>query len=120
MKNIAVGQSIVLKNIFFDFNKSTLRKESENEIAQLTKLLIDIPTMKIEISGHTDSYGSDVYNKNLSHQRAKAVYDRLLQNGIKADRLTFMGYGEEKPIDTNETDEGRQMNRRTEFKVTAK
>lgn len=120
LKNIAVGQSIVLKNIFFDFNKSTLRKESENEIAQLTKLLIDIPTMKIEISGHTDSYGSDVYNKNLSHQRAKAVYDRLLQNGIKADRLTFMGYGEEKPIDTNETDEGRQMNRRTEFKVTAK
>ena len=120
LKNIAVGQSIVLKNIFFDFNKSTLRKESENEIAQLTKLLVDIPTMKIEISGHTDSYGSDVYNKNLSHQRAKAVYDRLLQNGIKADRLTFMGYGEEKPIDTNETDAGRQMNRRTEFKVTAK
>lgn len=120
LKNIAVGQSIVLKNIFFDFNKSTLRKESENEIAQLTKLLMDIPTMKIEISGHTDSYGSDVYNKNLSHQRAKAVYDRLIQNGIKADRLTFMGFGEEKPIDTNETDTGRQMNRRTEFKVTAK
>ncbi len=120
LKNIAVGQSIVLKNIFFDFNKSTLRKESENEIAQLTKLLIDIPTMKIEISGHTDSYGSDTYNKTLSHQRAKAVYDRLIQNGIKADRLTFMGYGEEKPIDSNETDEGRQMNRRTEFKVTAK
>ena len=120
LKNIAVGQSIVLKNIFFDFNKSTLRKESENEIAQLTKLLVDIPTMKIEISGHTDSYGSDTYNKNLSHQRAKAVYDRLIQNGIKADRLTFMGYGEEKPIDTNETDAGRQMNRRTEFKVTAK
>ena len=120
LKNIAVGQSIVLKNIFFDFNKSTLRKESENEIAQLTKLLTDIPTMKIEISGHTDSYGSDTYNKTLSHQRAKAVYDRLIQNGIKADRLTFMGYGEEKPIDSNETDEGRQMNRRTEFKVTAK
>jgi outer membrane protein OmpA-like peptidoglycan-associated protein len=56
----------------------------------------------------------------LSHQRAKAVYDRLIQNGIKADRLTFMGFGEEKPIDTNETDSGRQMNRRTEFKVTAK
>ena len=120
LKNIAVGQSIVLKNIFFDFNKSTLRKESENEIAQLTKLLTDIPTMKIEISGHTDSYGSDTYNKTLSHQRAKAVYDRLIQNGIKADRLTFMGFGEEKPIDTNETDAGRQMNRRTEFKITAK
>lgn len=120
LKNIAVGNSIVLKNIFFDFNKSTLRKESENEIQQLTKLLIDVPTMKIEISGHTDNRGSDEYNKNLSNQRAKAVYDRLIEKGIDASRLTFIGYGEEKPIATNETEEGRQLNRRTEFKVLAK
>jgi outer membrane protein OmpA-like peptidoglycan-associated protein/tetratricopeptide (TPR) repeat protein len=120
LKNIAVGNSIVLKNIFFDFNKSTLRKESENEIQQLTKLLTDVPTMKIEISGHTDSRGSDEYNKNLSNQRAKAVYDRLIEKGIDASRLTFIGYGEEKPIATNETEEGRQLNRRTEFKVLAK
>ena len=120
LKNIAVGNSIVLKNIFFDFNKATLRKESENEIQQLTKLLMDVPTMKIEISGHTDNRGSDEYNKNLSNQRAKAVYDRLIEKGIDASRLTFMGYGEEKPIATNDTEEGRQLNRRTEFKVLAK
>jgi outer membrane protein OmpA-like peptidoglycan-associated protein len=120
LKNIAVGNSIVLKNIFFDFNKSTLRNESENEIQQLTKLLTDVPTMKIEISGHTDNRGSDEYNKNLSNQRAKAVYNRLIEKGIDASRLTFIGYGEEKPISTNETEEGRQLNRRTEFKVLAK
>jgi len=109
-----------LKNIFFDFNKSTLRNESENEIHQLTKLLTDVPTMKIEISGHTDNRGSDEYNKNLSNQRAKAVYNRLIEKGIDASRLTFIGYGEEKPIATNDTEEGRQLNRRTEFKVLAK
>lgn len=120
LKNIAVGNSIVLKNIFFDFNKSTLRKESENEIQQLVKLLTDVPTLKIEISGHTDNRGSDEYNKNLSNQRAKAVYDRVIQKGIDAGRLAFIGFGEEKPIATNDTEEGRQLNRRTEFKVLAK
>jgi outer membrane protein OmpA-like peptidoglycan-associated protein/tetratricopeptide (TPR) repeat protein len=120
LKNIAVGNSIVLKNIFFDFNKSTLRQESENEIQQLVKLLSSVPTMKIEISGHTDNRGSDEYNKNLSNQRAKAVYNRLIEKGIDASRLTFIGYGEEKPIATNDTEEGRQLNRRTEFKVLAK
>jgi len=120
LKNIAVGNSIVLKNIFFDFNKSTLRNASENEIQQLVKLLNDVPTMKIEISGHTDNKGSDDYNKNLSNLRAKAVYDRLISLGIEAVRLTFVGFGEEKPIASNETEEGRQLNRRTEFKVLAK
>jgi outer membrane protein OmpA-like peptidoglycan-associated protein len=120
LKNIAVGNSIVLKNIFFDFNKSTLRKESENEIQQLVKLLTTVPTMKIEISGHTDNRGSDEYNKNLSNQRAKAVFDRLIEKGIDASRLTYIGFGEEKPIATNDTEEGRQLNRRTEFKVLAK
>ncbi len=120
LKNIAVGNSIVLKNIFFDFNKSTLRNESENEIQQLVKLLTDVPTMKIEISGHTDNRGSDEYNKNLSNLRAKAVFDRLIASGIDISRLTYVGIGEEKPIATNDTEEGRQLNRRTEFKVLAK
>jgi outer membrane protein OmpA-like peptidoglycan-associated protein len=120
LKNIAVGNSIVLKNIFFDFNKSTLRNESENEIQQLVKLLTDVPTMKIEISGHTDNRGSDEYNKNLSNLRAKAVFDRLIASGIDISRLTYVGFGEEKPIATNDTEEGRQLNRRTEFKVLAK
>ncbi len=120
LKNIAVGNSIVLKNIFFDFNKSTLRKESENEIQKLVKLLKDVPTMQIEISGHTDNKGSDEYNKNLSNLRAKSVLDQLILSGIEASRLTSIGFGEEKPIATNDTEEGRQLNRRTEFKVLAK
>lgn len=120
LKNIAVGSKIILKNIFFDFDKATLRPESTNELERLTKLLTDVPTLKIEISGHTDSKGADVYNKTLSNNRAKAVVDYLITKGIASDRLTSVGYGEEQPIDTNDTDEGRQMNRRTEFKILSK
>lgn len=120
LKNVAVGSKIILKNIFFDFDKATLRPESTNELERLTKLLNDVPTLKIEISGHTDSKGADDYNKKLSNNRAKSVVDYLVSKGIAADRLTFVGYGEEQAIDTNDTDEGRQMNRRTEFKILSK
>ncbi|MBL0328641.1 MAG: OmpA family protein [Bacteroidetes bacterium] len=120
LKNIAVGSKIILKNIFFDFDKATLRPESTNELERLTKLLNDVPTLKIEISGHTDSKGADEYNKTLSNNRAKAVLDYLVKAGIAANRLTSVGYGEEQPISTNDTDEGRQLNRRTEFKILSK
>jgi outer membrane protein OmpA-like peptidoglycan-associated protein/tetratricopeptide (TPR) repeat protein len=120
LKNIAVGSKIILKNIFFDFDKATLRPESTNELERLTKLLNDVPTLKIEISGHTDSKGADEYNKSLSNNRAKAVLDYLVKAGISAGRLTSVGFGEEQPIATNDTDEGRQLNRRTEFKILSK
>jgi outer membrane protein OmpA-like peptidoglycan-associated protein len=120
LKNVAVGSKIILKNIFFDFDKATLRPESTNELERLTKLLVDVPTLKIEISGHTDSKGADDYNKKLSNSRAKSVVDYLISKGIAADRLTFVGYGEEQPIDSNDNDNGRQMNRRTEFKILSK
>lgn len=120
LKNIAVGSKIILKNIFFDFDKATLRPESTNELERLTKLLNDVPTLKIEISGHTDSKGADAYNKTLSNNRAKAVVDYLISKGIASGRLTSVGYGEEQPIDSNDTEEGRQMNRRTEFKILSK
>lgn len=120
LKNIAVGSKIILKNIFFDFDKATLRPESTNELERLTKLLNDVPTLKIEISGHTDSKGADEYNKTLSNNRAKAVLDYLVKAGIAAGRLTSVGYGEEQPIATNDNDEGRQLNRRTEFKILSK
>ena len=109
-----------MKNIFFDFDKATLRSESTNELQRLTKLLNDVPSLKIEISGHTDSKGADDYNKKLSNSRAKSVVDNLIKAGITADRLTFAGYGEEQPIATNDTDDGRQLNRRTEFKILSK
>ncbi|MBI3501623.1 MAG: PD40 domain-containing protein [Bacteroidetes bacterium] len=120
MKNIAVGSKIVLKNIFFDFDKATLRPESTAELERLMKFLTDIPSMKIEISGHTDSKGADDYNMKLSQNRAQSVVDYLASHGIDKSRLTAKGYGETKPIATNDTDEGRQLNRRTEFEILSK
>jgi outer membrane protein OmpA-like peptidoglycan-associated protein len=120
LNNLAVGTKIVLRNIFFDFDKSTLRPESTNELERLTKLLQDVPTLKIEISGHTDNKGAAEYNQRLSESRAKAVVDYLVSKGIAADRLQFKGYGLTQPMAPNDTDEGRQLNRRTEFKVLSK
>ena len=120
LHKVKVGSKIILKNIFFDFDKTTLRPTSTAELDRLTKMLNDIPTLKIEISGHTDNIGSDEYNENLSEGRAKTVVDYLIDKGIDSERLTFAGYGESQPIETNDTDEGRQMNRRTEFEVLSK
>ena len=120
LKKMEVGSTIVLNNIFFDFDKSTLRNESFPELERLLKLLNDYPTLKIEISGHTDNKGSAAYNKTLSENRAKTVVDYLVGKGIGKDRLTFAGYGFDKPVATNDTDEGRQLNRRTEFKIISK
>lgn len=120
LKKVEVGKEIVLRNIFFDFNKATLRPESKYELENLTQLMRENPTIKIEISGHTDNVGSAAYNKTLSQSRAKSVVDYLINAGIPADRMTSVGYGFEKPIASNETAEGRQLNRRTEFKITSK
>jgi outer membrane protein OmpA-like peptidoglycan-associated protein/tetratricopeptide (TPR) repeat protein len=120
LKKISVGSSVVLKNIFFDSGKSTLKKESEAELATLLKMMNDVPTLKIEISGHTDNVGSATFNKKLSERRAKAVVDYLIGKGISNDRMTFVGYGFEKPKASNDTPEGRQENRRTEFKVLSR
>ena len=120
LKKVAVGSSIVLKNIFFDFDKATLRKESIPELTRLIDLLNQVPTMKIEISGHTDSKGSDDYNLKLSESRSKSVVAYLVENGIDSKRLQYKGYGEANPIATNDTEEGRQQNRRTEFKILSK
>lgn len=119
LKKVAIGSKIVLKNIFFDFDKSTLRSESTAELERLTQLLNDLPKLQIEISGHTDNKGSDEYNKKLSHDRAKAVVDYLITKGIKAERLKFAGYGFDRPIAPNDNDAGRQLNRRTEFEIIA-
>ncbi len=120
LHKVKVGSKIILKNIFFDFDKTTLRPTSTAELDRLTKMLNDIPTLTIEISGHTDNVGSDEYNKNLSEGRAKSVVNYLVRKGIKKERLTYAGYGESEPIESNDTEEGRQMNRRTEFKVLSK
>ena len=117
LKKLKTGQSIVLRNIFFDTDKATLRPESKRELENLVTLLSENPSLQIEISGHTDNVGTDAYNQNLSNNRAQAVVKYLTNKGITASRLTHKGYGEAKPIATNDTANGRQQNRRTEFKV---
>jgi outer membrane protein OmpA-like peptidoglycan-associated protein/tetratricopeptide (TPR) repeat protein len=122
LKQLAVGSKIVLRNIFFDLDKATLRPESTTELERLTKLMNDVPTLKIELGGHTDSRGSDSYNLELSKKRAKAVVDYLTGKGISAGRLKWEGYGETQLVNgcsngVKCSDEEHQMNRRTEFKV---
>ncbi|NJN33343.1 MAG: OmpA family protein [Saprospiraceae bacterium] len=110
-------RTIVLKNVFFDTDKSILKSESFVELNKLKLLLTENPKMRIELRGHTDNVGSDASNLDLSTRRAAAVKDFLIQNGITADRLQSKGFGESQPVDTNETPEGRQNNRRTEFLI---
>ena len=117
---VEIGTSILLENIFFDVAKSTLRDESREELNKLLSLLQKHFTMKIEISGHTDNVGSEKSNQILSENRAKAVVNFLIENGIDESRLVYKGYGEIQPIATNDTQEGRQQNRRTEFKILGK
>jgi len=107
----------VLRNIFFDYNAYTIRSESEAELERLKNLILENPQIKVEISGHTDNVGGDKYNNELSENRAKAVTDYLIAEGVPPDRLIYAGYGKSQPVASNETPEGRQENRRTEFKI---
>ena len=120
LKKLEIGSKIVLNNIFFESDKSTLKNESETELNRLIQLLIDNSSMKIEISGHTDNIGSASYNQRLSEARAKTVVDYLTAKGISAHQMTYKGYGFEQPIASNENESGRQLNRRTEFKIVSK
>ena len=115
---IKKGQPIVLNDIYFDFDKWDLKPRS---IKVLDSLLIPFlstyPNAIIEVSAHTDSFGSDFYNYDLSRKRALSVKEYLITKGVNINRLLSIGYGEDKPIDTNETEAGRAKNRRVEFRV---
>ena len=111
---------IPLNNIFFDFNKATLRKESITELRQMIKFMHEYPKLKVEISGHTDSIGTDEVNRKLSQERAEAVREYLSSHGIQVTRVTAKGYGASKPVAPNDTEEGRQRNRRTEFRIISR
>ncbi|MEO1514639.1 MAG: OmpA family protein [Bacteroidota bacterium] len=114
---LSVGQVIRLDRIYFDFDKWDLLPRSFTQLDQLVDLMNKYPSLRIAIHGHTDSRGSDPYNIRLSDRRAQSVHDYLQANGIAEERLASQGFGESRPIDTNATDEGRQMNRRVEFVV---
>ncbi len=120
---ITVGSKIVLNNIFFDFDKATLRKTSNVELKHILRFLNKYQNLKVEISGYTDSKGTAEYNLNLSNERSTAVVNYLIANNIAKDRLVAKGYGETSPDASNQhangTDnpEGRQLNRRVELKI---
>lgn len=120
LQPIEVGVTVRLKNIYFDFNKTTLKPESYVELNKLVDALERNPKVEIEIAGHTDAVGTDESNLTLSQGRSQAVVDYLISQGIATERLVAHGYGEGKPIDTNDTDEGRANNRRVEFTITKK
>lgn len=117
---IEVGATVRLQNIYFDFDKTTLKDVSFIELNKVVEFLKQNETVEIEISGHTDNRGSDEYNVNLSQGRSQAVVDYIIGQGIDEFRLVARGYGETKAIDTNDTDAGRANNRRVEFTVLKK
>jgi outer membrane protein OmpA-like peptidoglycan-associated protein len=118
---LEVGSIFTLRNIYYDFDKAELKSPSVNELNKLLTLLKENPSMKVRIGSHTDNKGSDDYNANLSNLRAQSVVNWLIKNGISKSRLDFKGYGESKPIATNDDEEeGRELNRRTEFEVLSK
>jgi OmpA-OmpF porin, OOP family len=114
---IEIGQVIRLNNVFFDLNMTILRPESYPELDRVVKLLKENNEISIAISGHTDNIGSDEENMTLSMGRATAVRDYVIHAGIDSSRVTATGFGKTKPIATNDTEEGRQQNRRVEFAI---
>lgn len=110
-----VPRRLVLEGVNFDFDKATLRQEDRDIIDKNAADLKEWGDIKVEVSGHTDSVGTDRYNMGLSLRRADTVRSYLISKGISADRLVAKGYGESQPIATNDTDEGRFQNRRVEL-----
>ncbi len=114
---IEVWQVVRINNIFFDFAKSTLKPESYPELNRVVEFLNDNPSVNIELSGHTDAIGADADNLKLSSDRAKSVMDYFVSKNISASRMSSKGYGESLPVASNDTEEGRALNRRVEFKI---
>jgi outer membrane protein OmpA-like peptidoglycan-associated protein len=120
LKAIEEGSAVVLENIFFDFDKTVLLPASFAELNKVVQFMLEEDIKLIEISGHTDSEGSDAYNQKLSDGRASAVVTYLASQGIKPERMQSVGHGESRPVDTNQTEEGRAQNRRVEFTLLKK
>lgn len=127
LKKLEKGTQIVLRNIFFDLDKFTIKPESKTELDRVYQLMKENPKLVIELSGHTDTQGSATYNQQLSENRAKAVVEYLSAMGIPNNRFQYKGFGEEKPIISDveiakmktqaQKDKAHAFNRRTEFKI---
>lgn len=113
----AVPQVFVLKGVSFDFDSTRLGVNAQTILEDAVKTMAGQPSMKVEIAGHTDNYGSDEYNRDLSQRRADSVKDHLVSKGIPAESLRATGYGESEPVASNDNDFGREQNRRVEFRI---
>jgi outer membrane protein OmpA-like peptidoglycan-associated protein len=116
-EKVAEGSSVRLNNIFFDVDKADLRKESTSELNHVVELMTEYPNMVVEVAGHTDNTGTAEHNMALSTERARSVLKYLVDKGIEKKRIVAVGYGMSKPLASNDTEEGKQSNRRTEFKI---
>ncbi|MEM1320640.1 MAG: OmpA family protein [Bacteroidota bacterium] len=117
---IQINEAVRLDDIHFRLDRSELEPASLTELEKLHQLLQDYPSIKIDIHGHTDNQANDSYNMQLSTARARAVYHYLLDKGIPGERMSYKGFGERQPIDTNDTELGKANNRRVEFIVLPK
>ena len=121
LRKLKVGTTSILRNIYFDYNRATFKTESYTDLNKLEAMLRQNPNVRVEISGHTDNYGPWQYNRSLSQKRAEAVKDFLTKKGIDARRVKAVGYGESRPLASNDDEQdGRELNRRVEFKVLQK
>jgi outer membrane protein OmpA-like peptidoglycan-associated protein len=120
LQPLEIGAEVQLYNIYFETDSFRILAQSESELQNLVSFLKGNNKLKIEIQGHTDSSGNAEANQKLSERRAKSVVDYLVKNGITTSRLHFGGYGDKVPIATNETPEGRALNRRTTIKILEK
>ena len=113
----APRRRIVLRGVNFDFDKATIRRDAVTILDEVVVILRDEPAIDVSVDGHTDAIGSDAYNQRLSERRAQAVRDYLVRKGISPSRLRTRGFGESEPVASNDTEEGRAQNRRTELNV---
>jgi OmpA-OmpF porin, OOP family len=117
LEQVLKGSVAILKNIFFDVDKYDLKEKSITELQKVVRFLQENPQIKVEISGHTDNTGTLSYNQQLSEKRAYSVYSYIIGQGITPKQVVYKGFGSSKPVSSNETEEGRQLNRRIEFTI---
>jgi outer membrane protein OmpA-like peptidoglycan-associated protein len=115
-----IGRKLIVNNILFSTNQHTIQAQSLPELDYLVRLMKARPTLKVKIEGHTDNVGSEAHNMKLSYLRAEAVRQYMVKRGIARDRLYTIGYGATRPTASNDGEEGRQLNRRTEFIIVQK
>ena len=118
MQHIREGIKVKIENLFFATNKTYILPQSEQSMSDLANFLLDNPSVKIHVVGHTDAVGTDEANQILSEGRANSVRNDLIKRGVAAERITAEGKGEKEPVADNDTEEGRQLNRRVEFTIT--